>query len=177
MRRTRLGGGDAISGQEIRRRRTGTSLERAGEERYVETDWQQRVSGSRLLRESEWGSNGLRSNRGTWVGKRISETCASNSGMSIGIWRSTMSEAEVLRTHTGLEPEDIAAVREHAVHLIKTRTHDEFTGRPILPKDRLRHGAYFKGRCRNATIANVLVSGVAVVEFVTNRLERQGRQR
>jgi hypothetical protein len=37
--------------------------------------------------------------------------------------------------------------------LIKSRSHDEFTGRPILPKDQLVHGVYYKGRCRNATIA------------------------
>jgi hypothetical protein len=36
---------------------------------------------------------------------------------------------------------------------IKSRTHDEITGRPILPKDRLLHGHYYKGRCRNATVA------------------------
>ena len=32
-------------------------------------------------------------------------------------------------------------------------THDELTGRPILPRDQLRHGAYYRGRCRNALIA------------------------
>jgi hypothetical protein len=32
-------------------------------------------------------------------------------------------------------------------------THDEKTGRPILPKDALVDGAYYIGRCRNATIA------------------------
>ena len=35
----------------------------------------------------------------------------------------------------------------------KLRTADEITGRLILPKDHLRHGAYYKGRCRNATVA------------------------
>jgi hypothetical protein len=30
---------------------------------------------------------------------------------------------------------------------------DEATGRSVLPKDRLVHGHYYKGRCRNATIA------------------------
>jgi hypothetical protein len=30
---------------------------------------------------------------------------------------------------------------------------DELTGRPILPKDQLVHGRFYKGRCRNATIA------------------------
>src|SRR5262245_28568593 len=32
-------------------------------------------------------------------------------------------------------------------------THDELTGRPILPRDQLRHGVYYRGRCRNALIA------------------------
>ena len=31
--------------------------------------------------------------------------------------------------------------------------HDEHTGRPILPKSELVDGAYYVGRCRNATIA------------------------
>jgi hypothetical protein len=31
--------------------------------------------------------------------------------------------------------------------------HDEKTGRPILPKEQLVDGAYYIGRCRNATIA------------------------
>ena len=31
--------------------------------------------------------------------------------------------------------------------------HDEKTGRPILPKTALVDGAYYVGRCRNATIA------------------------
>lgn len=30
---------------------------------------------------------------------------------------------------------------------------DEVTGRSILPKDRLAHGRYYKGRCRHATVA------------------------
>ena len=64
-----------------------------------------------------------------------------------------MSDDEVLRRFPDLEPEDLAAVREYAVHLIKSRTHDEFIGRAILPKDRLKHGAFYKGRCRNSTIA------------------------
>ena len=32
-------------------------------------------------------------------------------------------------------------------------THDEKTGRPVLPKEALVDGAYYVGRCRNATIA------------------------
>ena len=31
--------------------------------------------------------------------------------------------------------------------------HDELTGRRILPRDQLRHGRYYKGRCQNATVA------------------------
>ncbi len=65
----------------------------------------------------------------------------------------TMTEDEVLRKYSDLEPEDIPAVLEYATQIIKTRTHDEFSGRPILPRDRLAHGRYYKGRCRNATIA------------------------
>jgi uncharacterized protein (DUF433 family) len=64
-----------------------------------------------------------------------------------------MTEDEVLQKYSELEPDDIPAVREYAVQLIKTRTHDEVSGRPILPKDRLVHGRYYKGRCRNATVA------------------------
>ena len=52
-----------------------------------------------------------------------------------------------------LDEADIAAVWEYADHLIGSRTHDELTGRPILEKDRLVHGRYYKGRCRNATVA------------------------
>jgi uncharacterized protein (DUF433 family) len=64
-----------------------------------------------------------------------------------------LKDCDVLQKYAGLEAEDIAAVREYAVHLITKRTQDEFTGRPILPRKRLRHGAFYKGRCRNATIA------------------------
>ena len=64
-----------------------------------------------------------------------------------------MTEDEVLQKYPELEPDDLAAVREFAANLIKKRTHDEITGRRILSKDRLVHGRYYKGRCRNATIA------------------------
>jgi uncharacterized protein (DUF433 family) len=64
-----------------------------------------------------------------------------------------LTDAEVLLKHPELELADLEAVREYAVHLIKTRTHDEFTGRAILPKNLLVHGGYYKGRCRNATVA------------------------
>ena len=53
-----------------------------------------------------------------------------------------MTEDEVLRKYSVLEPEDIPAIREYAAQIIKTRTHDEITGRSILPKDRLAHGRY-----------------------------------
>jgi uncharacterized protein (DUF433 family) len=62
-------------------------------------------------------------------------------------------EEEFLREHPELTPEDLLAVREYVVVEIKKRTHDEFTGRPILAKEYLRDGAYYKGRCRNATVA------------------------
>lgn len=32
-------------------------------------------------------------------------------------------------------------------------THDEYTTRPIFPKDQLQHGVYYVGRCRNASVA------------------------
>ncbi len=64
-----------------------------------------------------------------------------------------MSDEEVLREYPGLVPEDILAVREYTLAEIKSRTHDEFTGRSILPREHLRGGAYYKGRCRNATVA------------------------
>ncbi len=64
-----------------------------------------------------------------------------------------MADDEVLRNYPGLETDDLTAVREYAIQLIRSRTHDYFTGRPILPKDRLVHGRFYKGRCRNATVA------------------------
>jgi uncharacterized protein (DUF433 family) len=64
-----------------------------------------------------------------------------------------MTDTEVLSKYPELEPDDLAAVREFAAKSIESRTHDEFTRRPILPRDRLVHGRYYKGRCRNATIA------------------------
>jgi uncharacterized protein (DUF433 family) len=63
------------------------------------------------------------------------------------------TDSEVLSKYPELEPEDLAAVREFAAKSIESRTHDEFTGRPILPRDRLVNGRYYKGRCQNATIA------------------------
>src|SRR5947208_2093163 len=52
-----------------------------------------------------------------------------------------------------IEPDDITAVREYASSEIRSRTHDDITGRKFLPKDSLRDGVFYKGRCRNATIA------------------------
>lgn len=43
--------------------------------------------------------------------------------------------------------------RESIAASIKSRTHDEITGRPILSRDKLVHGGYYKGRCGNATVA------------------------
>jgi hypothetical protein len=59
----------------------------------------------------------------------------------------------VLDLLPGLIPEDIQAIREYVPIAIKSRTHDEITGRAILPKDQLRDGAFYKGRCRNSAIA------------------------
>jgi|SRR5208283_5154251 len=64
-----------------------------------------------------------------------------------------LSDDVVLEKYPALELADLVAVREYVAKSIKSRTHDEFTGRLILPTERLRHGAYYKGRCRNATIA------------------------
>jgi len=64
-----------------------------------------------------------------------------------------MTEQELLHQHPGLTPEDILAVREYVVAEITARSHDEITGRPILTKNQLNHGRYYKGRCRNATVA------------------------
>jgi hypothetical protein len=36
---------------------------------------------------------------------------------------------------------------------IRARTHDDYTARIFLSKASLKHPAYYKGRCRNATIA------------------------
>ena len=81
-------------------------------------------------------------------------------GLPIKFWdvyRDLMShgktEGQVLQEYPALEPEDLTAVREYAVHLIKTRTHDYFSGRPILTKGHLVHGGFYRGRCRNATVA------------------------
>src|SRR5437762_7894539 len=63
-----------------------------------------------------------------------------------------LSETKVMRKY-GLEPEDITAVREYASSEIRSRTHDDITGRKFLPKDSLQDGVFYKGRCRNATIA------------------------
>jgi uncharacterized protein (DUF433 family) len=81
-------------------------------------------------------------------------------GTELKVWRvyralvmAGMNEDEVLRTHLGLKPGDVVAVKEYVANSIKSRTHDEFTGRRILPKEHLEHGRYYRGRCRNATIA------------------------
>src|SRR5262249_38747423 len=64
-----------------------------------------------------------------------------------------MTDEDVLREYPGLVPEDLLAVREHVIAEIKARSHDEITGRLILAKEHLRDGAYYKGRCRKATVA------------------------
>ncbi len=63
------------------------------------------------------------------------------------------ADEEILQEYPGLVAEDLLAVREYFACEIKSRTHDDWSGRPILPKDQLKHGLYYKGRCRNATIA------------------------
>jgi hypothetical protein len=64
-----------------------------------------------------------------------------------------LTKDAVLYRYPGLKPEDLLVVREYVANSIKSRVTDEFTGRPILPKDQLKHGAYYKGRCRNASVA------------------------
>jgi uncharacterized protein (DUF433 family) len=81
-------------------------------------------------------------------------------GLGISVWEIYrklvlvgMTGEDVLREHPGLLPEDLQAVRAYILAGIKSRTHDDLTGRSILAKDQLKHGRYYKGRCRNATIA------------------------
>jgi len=62
-------------------------------------------------------------------------------------------EAEILEKYPGLEAEDLVAVSEYVIYVIQSRDHDEITGRMILPRDELKDGAFYKGRCRNCTIA------------------------
>ena len=64
-----------------------------------------------------------------------------------------LSDEAILKSFPNLQPADLAGAREYVANIIRTRTHDDITGRPILPRDQLRNGAYYKGRCRNATIA------------------------
>lgn len=63
------------------------------------------------------------------------------------------SPKEVLQQYPELELEDLVAVEAYVAESIRTRDHDDYTGRPLLPRRQLRHGRYYKGRCRNATIA------------------------
>jgi uncharacterized protein (DUF433 family) len=64
-----------------------------------------------------------------------------------------LSEKAILDRYPELRPDDIPAVREVIRAEIRSRDHDEITGRPILRKGQLADGRYYKGRCRNATIA------------------------
>lgn len=59
----------------------------------------------------------------------------------------------VLAKYPELDRDDLAAVEAYVAATIRARTHDEITGRAILSKDKLAHGGYYKGRCRNATVA------------------------
>jgi hypothetical protein len=63
------------------------------------------------------------------------------------------SEDKVLEKYPGLSREDLASVEAYVMNSIRSRTRDEITGRPTLPRSELRGGAYYKGRCRNATVA------------------------
>ncbi|MEO8660886.1 MAG: alpha/beta hydrolase [Bryobacteraceae bacterium] len=63
------------------------------------------------------------------------------------------SEEKVLTRYPELNRDDLAAVEALIHERIRARTHDDITGRPILSKAQLTHGRYYKGRCRNATIA------------------------
>ena len=64
-----------------------------------------------------------------------------------------LPEAAVLQKYPGMLPEDLAAVREYTANSIKSRDCDEITGRKILSKEQLVNGRYYKGRCRNASVA------------------------
>jgi uncharacterized protein (DUF433 family) len=64
-----------------------------------------------------------------------------------------LTEDAILQKYPDLKTEDLLTVREYIANSIKSRTTDDFTGRPILAKENLRDGAYYKGRCRNATVA------------------------
>ena len=63
------------------------------------------------------------------------------------------SEDKVMEKYPGLNREDLAAVEAYIIGRIRARTRDENTGRPTLSKSLLKNGAYYKGRCRNATVA------------------------
>jgi uncharacterized protein (DUF433 family) len=63
------------------------------------------------------------------------------------------SEEKVLARYPELDHLDLAAVEQYIAKTIRARTHDDITGRLILSKEKLVHGAYYKGRCRNATVA------------------------
>lgn len=64
-----------------------------------------------------------------------------------------MSEEAVLAKHPELKPEDLAGIRDAVLAEIQSIDRDEVTGRALLPKHDLVDGRYYKGRCRNATIA------------------------
>lgn len=64
-----------------------------------------------------------------------------------------MSEEAVLSRYPQLGAEDLAGTKQTVVADMQRIDRDEWTGRPILPKNELTDGAYYKGRCRNATIA------------------------
>jgi hypothetical protein len=63
------------------------------------------------------------------------------------------SEDKVLEKYPGLNRQDLASVEAYVINGIRSRTHDDLTGRSMLPKSELRNGAYYKGRRRHATVA------------------------
>ncbi len=44
-----------------------------------------------------------------------------------------LTDDAILQNYSDLKPEDLPAVREYIANSIRSRTTDEFTGRPILP--------------------------------------------
>jgi uncharacterized protein (DUF433 family) len=71
-------------------------------------------------------------------------------GALLGRWD---HEEEILARFPGLDHDDLVAAEQYILEIIRSRTHDDITGRPIMPRDQLQHGHYYKGRCRHATVA------------------------
>ena len=55
----------------------------------------------------------------------------------------TLGSAEnVLEKHPELDRDDLAAAEAYVAEMIRARSRDDITGRPLLPKDQLKHGGY-----------------------------------